>query len=37
VARVLEDKLKGVQVDGPVIERWERVLEIAKRDAIEIR
>jgi hypothetical protein len=37
VARVLEDALIGLQIEGPVMERWVGVLEIAKRDAIEIR
>ena len=32
VAWVLEDALKGVQVEGPVMERWERVLEIARKN-----
>ena len=37
VAGVLENVLTGLQGEGPVVERWERVLEIAKQDAIEIR
>jgi hypothetical protein len=37
VLRVLEDVLKGLQLEGPVMERLVRVLEIARRDAIEIR
>jgi len=37
VAGVLGNVLKGLRGEGPVVERWERVLEIANRDAIEIR
>jgi hypothetical protein len=37
VDSALDDALKGLQVEGPVMERWETVLEIAKREAIEIR
>jgi DNA primase len=33
VARVLEDVLKGMQVDGPVLERWNAVSDIASRES----
>jgi len=32
VARALDDALIGLQVDSPVTERWNKVLELAKRD-----
>jgi len=31
VVRALEDVLKGMQVEDPVMECWERVLEIARK------
>jgi hypothetical protein len=37
VARILKDALIGLQIKGPVMERWNKVLELAKRDAFEIR
>jgi hypothetical protein len=36
VARVLEDAMKDLEIECPVMERWSTVLEIAKREAIEI-
>lgn len=32
VTRVLEDALNGVQVDGPIVEQWKTILEIAKKN-----
>lgn len=33
VARVLEDSLKGLQVEGLVMKRWSTILEIAQRES----
>jgi hypothetical protein len=32
VARALEKALKGTQVEGPVLDRWKMILEIAKKN-----
>lgn len=33
VARALDEALKGLQVEDPVIERWKTILEIARRES----
>jgi hypothetical protein len=32
VARALEEALEGTQVEGPVLDRWKMILEIAKKN-----